>query len=52
MGAAVFLMGLMVFGSVGFYIAKDYILGLVEGASDDYESDGEMRTRIRHEEGL
>jgi hypothetical protein len=52
MGAAVFLMGLLVFGSVGFYVAKDYIFSLAEGASDDYESDGEMRTRIRHEGGL
>lgn len=49
---AVFLMGIIVFGGIGIFLAKDYIRSMLGNVQDDYESDGEQRTRIRHEGNL
>ena len=54
MAVAVLVIGVVVFGSIGYFVAKDYIASLIRGggSDDDYEQDGDDRTKIRHEGGL
>ena len=48
----IYIASSIIFGSIAFFMAQQYYNAVRDNVDDDYETDGQDRTRIRHEAGL